>query len=264
MTEKEKFLRIETIKENVVGIPERENLGPDVQIVIDQKSGKIVKIGNPREIKEWMEGLRSQVALGARLPFEVEDLSLKDGKIIPGLVDTHTHPILYSMLEAVEPQFLFGVKEKRKLIDLLKERYKKNREPVLGLGWDTVALKDLSKEDLDEVCKEEPVIVIDPSFHGGIVNSKGIEVLSRLVDTYEKENKVKLKGELSSTGKITEEVVTMAFGFFESRKTIEEISETTVRWLERELNHGIADMHDMAMFTPFEIAAALQAREKWE
>lgn len=260
--EKEKFLKIETGA--VTGFPEKEPLGPDAQIVVDQKRGVIVKIGNPREINEWLKGLESQKALGLHPGYELTNLSVKDSEIIPGLVDTHTHPVLYSMLEAVEPQYLFGIKEKEKLIKALKERYQKDREPVLGLGWDTVALRDLSGDDLDEVCNNEPIIVIDPSFHGGIVNSKGREILGRLAENYEKENKTKLRGELSSTGRITEEFVTLALNFFESRRTVEQTSETTVKWLERELSHGITDTHDMFLSTPQELSSLLMAIEKWK
>ncbi len=46
----------------VVGFPEKETLEKDAQIVVDRKEGKIVKIGNPRDVREWLEGIKSKTA----------------------------------------------------------------------------------------------------------------------------------------------------------------------------------------------------------
>jgi len=260
-TEKE-YLKIEPTE--VVGFPEKESLEKDAQIVVDRKEGKIVKIGNPRDVNEWFEGIKSKTALGEHPPYKVENLETKDAKLFPGLVETHSHPTLYSMLELTEPAFLFNIHDKEKLKKQIKERYKKEKGVVLGLGWDPVNIPDLSKKDLDEVSKEDSIIVMDPSFHGGIANSKGLEILDRLREAREKEIGRNLKGKMSSSGRITEEFTVLGFELAESQKSIEELAEARVDWIEKELKHGICGIHDMAAFNPYELNSILSSIEKWK
>ncbi len=258
------FLKIETGTEEIVGFPEKETLEKDAQIVVDRKEGKIVKIGNPRDVNEWFEGIKSQAALGAHPPYKIENLEIKDGKILPGLVETHSHPTLYSMLEIVKPAYLFGIHDKERLKEQIVKRYKEEKGTILGLGWNRVSIPDLSKNDLNEISNEDSIIVMDPSFHGAMANSKALEILDHLREVKEKDIGRKLKGKMSSTGEITEEFTIMAFELAESQKSIEELAEARVNWIERELKRGVCGIHDMEASTTHELNAILSSIEKWK
>jgi predicted amidohydrolase YtcJ len=169
------------------------------------------------------------------------------------------------MLEAVEPYFLYGISKKSELIKTLKERCEREkRDIILALGWDTVHISDLSREDLDEINKEIPLIVFDPSFHGGVINSKALEILDKLKNFQEKEIGRNLKGEMSGSGRITEEFVSLAFDLVESKKTIEEMTEKSVSKIEDLLRRGVTAIHEMVAFTPREIMTIFGTYEKWK
>jgi len=256
------YLKIEPGK--IEGFPEAGSLGPGTQIVVDRESGTIVKIGDPREVNDWIGGLKSKKELGEVPPFKVENLTIEQAVLCPGLVDTHTHPTVFSMMGLVEPSFLFGINEKEKLKQQLKKRHKQKEGIVLGIGWSTTNIPDLSREDLDAVSEDTPVIVMDISFHGGVANTKGLEMLEKLAKKREKDIGRPLKGEMSKTGRVTEEFVVLAWEAAEAAYSVEELAEASVKWIEEQLNHGITDVHDMGVFTLKELASIIKSSEKWE
>ncbi len=252
------------IPSEIMGVPEKETLGPEVQIVVDQKSGTIVKIGDPRDVNEWIKGLESKKRLGETPSIRITDLKIEEGALCPGLVDTHTHPTSYSMLEATEPAFLSKIKDKKSLIEQLKRRHRAKEGIVLGIGWSTKEIPHLSREDLDKVSKDTPIIAMDTSFHGSVVNTKGLEIINKLSKAREKDIGRPLKGEKTErTGRITEEYSILAFEVAEAEHSVEKLAETRVEWIEEQLNRGITSIHDMVLFNPGELASMIKSAEIW-
>ncbi|TFH24002.1 amidohydrolase [Candidatus Bathyarchaeota archaeon] len=117
-----------------------------------------------------------------------------DGKtLLPGLIDGHAHFASFAA-QAIGAQILPSPDAKAddipKLIEILKEwNTPENRALtgwIFGMGFDDSVLKEKrfpTKEDLDKVSTETPIMLIHISGHFASLNSKGLELLEITVDT---------------------------------------------------------------------------------
>ncbi len=118
---------------------------------------------------------------------EVFDL---DGRtMLPGFVDAHGH-VVFGGLQALSANMLAPpdgeVTDIASLQDTLRAWAEENAEAVekagiiIGFGYDNAQLAELrhpTREDLDAVSEELPVIIIHQSGHLAAVNSKFLEVV---------------------------------------------------------------------------------------
>jgi len=139
------------------------------------KDGKILAIGTSENI----------------LATKWDDTSLVDldgQTMLPGFVDAHGH-VMGGGLQALSANILAppdgGVKDIASLQDTLREWMKENPVAVeeigliVGFGYDNAQLAELRhpmRDDLDEVSKDVPIVLIHQSGHIISVNSKALEV----------------------------------------------------------------------------------------
>ncbi|PCI92968.1 MAG: amidohydrolase [Flavobacteriales bacterium] len=114
-------------------------------------------------------------------------IDLKGKTMLPGFIDAHCHFAGFPA-QAVGAKILpppdAGVKSIKELITTLKEwATPENIELtgwIFGMGMDDTMLEEKrfpTKDDLDEVSKDIPVIAIHISGHLAVINSKGLELL---------------------------------------------------------------------------------------
>lgn len=249
--EKEKGPELSIYSPEKIVTPETGMQGQEsVVLGIDKETGKIVFHGNPPEAQEWLGSER-----GKKYQQVVEE---KGGVIMPGAVETHNHPILWTIFDdARDLSEISSLSEAQKY---LKERAKDNPEnPVLAINLRTEKIKKVAKEDLDVVSRENPVLVIDPSFHGAILNSKGIEELQKTIPPEEMDS---LAGTFNKrTGQITEEFVMRAFELVSP--SVEVIKERAEKNIESYLSKGITGIHDLEMSSWNQFLAYLMMRKDW-
>lgn len=144
------------------------------------QDGKILSVGRDmKDIEPWIKGKKYAV-----------DETFKDKVIIPGLIESHGHPILggieYSLplighLPMSQPYGVDfpGVKDAQEAFALLKkyvENAKDPNKPIVAFGWDMVVNKlALDKHVLDKISTTVPVCVWDASAHQCFVNSAFIK-----------------------------------------------------------------------------------------
>jgi len=139
------------------------------------KNGKIIFVGSKSEAEKFH---------GATT--EMKDLEGKT--MVPGFIDGHCHFFAFGS-QAISANLLASpdgnCNSIDDLINVLKSWHQKNGTDktqgwIIGIGFDDAALKEKrfpTKEDLDKVSKDVPVIAMHISAHFCSVNSKGLEVL---------------------------------------------------------------------------------------
>ncbi|WP_299781681.1 amidohydrolase [uncultured Formosa sp.] len=120
-------------------------------------------------------------------------IDLKGKTLLPGLIDGHAHFASFAA-QAIGAQILPSPDAKAddisKLIKILKDwNTPENRALtgwIFGMGFDDSVLKEKrfpTKEDLDKVSTETPIMIIHISGHFASLNSKALELLEINADT---------------------------------------------------------------------------------
>ncbi len=124
-------------------------------------------------------------------------VDLKGKTLLPGFIDGHAHFANFGV-QAIGAQILpppdAGAKNIPALIDILNQwNTEENRALtgwIFGLGFDDSVLEEKrfpTKEDLDKVSTEYPIMIIHISNHFASLNSKGLEILGITSDTKDPE-----------------------------------------------------------------------------
>jgi predicted amidohydrolase YtcJ len=117
-----------------------------------------------------------------------ETFDLKGRTMLPGFVDSHGHVVMGG-LQALSANLLpppdGGVSDIASLQAALAEWASENAEIVdqvqmmIGFGYDNAQLAELrhpTREDLDAVSTDVPIVIIHQSGHLGVANSKALEI----------------------------------------------------------------------------------------
>lgn len=224
----------------------------DIVIAVDPQKRKIVFKGTQQEASEWLkgeEGNRYQVT------------SIEAGGIMmPGFADAHNHPIIWGLFDDAKDLSKFKTHEE--VMNNIRDEAQSNESelPMMFVGLITKKLGEVSRLGLDKVSGDQSIIVIDPSFHGGWLNSAGIAELKKLIPDSEKG---KMAGEFSEyTGRVSEEFIIRALELFSP--TAEVLAESAEQRIEGWLGQGITTIHDMDMTTLAQFEAFLLTKKKYE
>ena len=139
------------------------------------KDGRILAVGGLSEVSAYVgEG--------------TERFDLAGRTLLPGFVDSHGH-VVFGGLQALSANLLAppdgAVKNIASLQEILKTWLADNADAVarvkvvVGFGYDNAQLAELrhpTREELDAVTTEYPVIIIHQSGHLGVANSKALEI----------------------------------------------------------------------------------------
>jgi predicted amidohydrolase YtcJ len=156
---------------------------------VAMKDGKILAVGKKDDVLKTKGDKTEIVDLGGRA-------------LIPGFVDAHGH-VMMGGLQALAANMLAPpdgkVTDIAGLLQTLKDWTEVNKDIVskaklvLGFGYDQSQLKELrapTKEELDTVSPEFPVVVVHQSGHFGALNSKALEIAGYTSETKDPEGGV--------------------------------------------------------------------------
>ncbi|MCP8967460.1 amidohydrolase [Ectobacillus ponti] len=107
-----------------------------------------------------------------------EEVHLRGGMMLPGLVDSHMHLIGHG--ERLMRLDLSDCRSYEEMLGLVRERAAQLQpgEWILGDGWNENAFsdrKDIHRRDLDEITQEHPVLLKRVCRHAALVNSYVLE-----------------------------------------------------------------------------------------
>ncbi|WP_331767440.1 amidohydrolase family protein [Embleya sp. NBC_00896] len=139
------------------------------------KDGLIVFVGTlERAIADWQgEGTRLR--------------DLKGRVLLPGFIDPHGHVVgtglqatIANLLSDPDGDVTDTASIQRKLREFADSDVGLRSKWIIGFGYDDSQLTEErhpTRQELDEVSTERPVLAIHQSFHLGAVNTKGLELL---------------------------------------------------------------------------------------
>ena len=231
------------------GLRGKEN----VVLAVDQVTGEIVFRGTDEEAKQWWANEDTQQKYSAH-----RRVDHKGNVVLPGAVDTHNHPVLFTVFdEAVD---LSGAETPDQFRDDIREKAKGGAEKIMAINWRTEKIQGVDKKELDAICPDKSLVVIDPSFHGGVLNSRAIKELGRII----KPEEMKLLAGTfdKKTGRVTEEFMIRAWET--AAPSVEMMEKGAEKNLETWLSQGITGVHDMEMTSWDQFQAFLQMQKDWQ
>ncbi|NRA32713.1 MAG: amidohydrolase [Polyangiaceae bacterium] len=133
---------------------------------------RIVAVGTKAEIEKHMVA-------------ETEVHDLHGGSVLPGFIDAHGHFPGTSLELFAVPLHSAPVGDIQSIPPALARLKQKAAETdagewVIALGWDDTLVdekRNLTRDDLDKVSTDHPVLVLHVSGHMGMVNSRGLSVI---------------------------------------------------------------------------------------
>lgn len=198
------------------------------------QGNKIIKTGTDEEVLSYV---------GA----DCEIIDLQGKTILPGFNDSHLHLLNYAYsLTKIDCNELCSIEE---IIDTSKSFAAKNNIPpgewIQGRGWNEVYLKEnrsLSRDDLDKISTEHPIIFTRVCEHIVTVNSKALEIAGINEKTpnpwggeIERDSKGRLTGVLKETARYLPYKII-------PKKSIEEIKKMLIDAIEVVSSYGITSV----------------------
>lgn len=139
------------------------------------KDGRILAVGSSQELQKH-RGDQTQM------------MDLKGRAMLPGFVDAHGHAFMIG-IQAMSANLLSppdgkvtDIASLQKTLQAWSQQHadtQKSIGMIIGFGYDDAQLKEQrhpTREDLDAVSKEVPILVIHQSGHLGVMNSKALQV----------------------------------------------------------------------------------------
>jgi predicted amidohydrolase YtcJ len=149
---------------------------------VAESGGRILAVGSRDQVMK-LKGPKTQL------------IDLKGRALLPGFVDAHGH-VVVGGLQALSANLLAPpdgeVKDIASLQKTLRDWMAANAAAVkkidlaIGFGYDSASLAELrhpTREELDAVSREVPIMAVHQSGHMGVLNSKALELAGITSDT---------------------------------------------------------------------------------
>jgi len=177
-------------------------------------------------------------------------INVQGKRIIPGLIDSHLHPLLLAQIEHNVPCLPPIVNSIEELKTKLQEKAKsiKNNKWIEAWGFDESKLKELrapNRYDLDEAVSEIPIIVTRTCAHVVAVNSKALELAGITKATINPEGgEIERNKDGEPTG-VLRESATELVTKLKPKETIKEEVDKLVQLSHKMFSKGIVSVTDL-------------------
>ena len=178
------------------------------------KAGRIVYIGEDRQVGNWIGPLTRTIDLSGRF-------------VLPGFIDTHVHPVeggigmnRCALEETVSKEQIL-----RKIRKCAADH--PDAEWIVGQGWALPAFPQANpqKEWLDEIVPDRPVFLSAADGHSAWVNSKALELAGITRDTPDPANgRIERNASGEPTGTLRENAANLVYKLVPPPSMEEEIA----------------------------------------
>ncbi|TLU59925.1 amidohydrolase [Thalassotalea litorea] len=130
------------------------------------KDGKIIFVGDKQNVENYIGETTDVQQLG-------------DNMLLPGFIDSHAHPVMGgAYIRSLSLDTFAGPERWYQQIEEYSQQHQDD-EVLFGYGFLASAFGSdgPSKQRLDEIVADKPILIVDEGFHGGWVNSKALEML---------------------------------------------------------------------------------------
>lgn len=197
----------------------------------------IVKVGSTEEIESLVDS-------------NTEIIDLKGKAVVPGFNDSHVHLVGYgNAVNAVDLNDATSIDE---LIDKCKQFIKDRKiQPgkwVYGRGWNqNLFIEDgkrfPTKEDLDKISTENPILLIRVCGHIGLSNTKALENVGITKDTFIPGGSFDKDEDGNPNGIIREASLEWYKKNIYPKPSIEDIKESILSGAMELVRHGVTSIH---------------------
>jgi predicted amidohydrolase YtcJ len=164
--------------------PSLDNSKPFTQAVA-VRGGRIVGVGQMSDVAKFKGAETKTIDLGGKV-------------MLPGFIDGHGH-VFTTGIQAASANLLPAPDGEgntiAKIQDLLREYAKtdasKKFNLILGFGYDDAQIAEKrhpTRQDLDEVSKDVPILIIHQSCHLGVMNTKALELAGIIKNEFLQQN----------------------------------------------------------------------------
>ncbi|MFC3039970.1 amidohydrolase [Virgibacillus xinjiangensis] len=138
-----------------------------------------VAVGDGKIVHIWPEKYPS--LKDEEIATDAQVVDLDGATLIPGFIDTHNHLLMYAQFRKQANCSSPLNKNIAEILQKLEDQ--KNKTPdgewVLGWGYDNTLLEENrhpTRQELDTVSSEVPILIRHTSVHFGVANSKALEI----------------------------------------------------------------------------------------
>lgn len=136
---------------------------------------RIVAVGSMESLQPWMDAHSHRI-----------DDTFRDKILLPGLIDPHLHPWLIALLLSktiVAPEawdlpaeYVEAVLTRQELFSRLRQVHQQHEtsEPLIAWGWNPYFHGPLTRQDLNAISPDTPLVVWHRSFHEIVFNDAGL------------------------------------------------------------------------------------------
>lgn len=220
------------------------DLDNDVDFVA-VSGNRIIAVGKKEELPEYVDENTRVISFS------------RDNLIIPGIHDNHIHLIQAGILEKYVELYSSTSKEDaaRRVAEFAKKI--PDEKWVMGIGFRRFSWTDPSfptKDVLDRVIPERPVLLLDEELHAVWLNSEALRICNITKDTPVPEGGIIDRDENGEPkGYILENAVPLAARYafdFDEKTTIELISD----YVDKAVEMGITSVSDMTPYLSMDLS----------
>ena len=186
--------------------------------------GNIITVNKTDEVCKYLvedKGIIKYV--GNTLPKKyksIETVDLGDKALIPSFCDSHQHFASFAMFHA--GLNVMDAESNEQIMEMIKEYVKTAKGKILiAFGASPYSVKEkrlLSREEMDKVCPDKPMMVVKYDGHACIVNSKLLKKLDKKVRN--------LRGYHPDTGEMNQEAFFAVSDYISASLSIVELVKT--------------------------------------
>lgn len=225
-----------------------------------------VAVADGEIIGLWQEPEPPKDAIGITDKTDVIDLN--GDTLIPGFVDTHNHILMYAPMKDMVDCSTPPNKTIEDILEAIGQKVQETPEAewVQGYGYDDTLLEDKrhpTKEDIDEIAPDNPVVIKHISGHLAVANSYALKLAGLEADTpdpqgghYGREENGDLNGVMYE-----HEAMAPIYDLL-PQKSEEELIELLTETSNEYLARGITTNSDAAVFSPEHLNVHLETAKR--
>ncbi len=187
-------------------------------------------------------------------------MSTSERLVLPVITDAHDHVIADAYSGVLRDPSLENATTKAEMLASIQQECLERIESGYqgSILFRKAAEMGITAEELDAISQSLPIVVLDPSNHGGIANSAMLSQVRAFAEGKE------LYGNITDEGKVSEHYATVAKNIAFASVGDDELRDSLEKVLESRVKSGISYVHDMGVRSGRDLVIIAQLRKKWE